>query len=384
MSTGIRNHRVPRSLLAGIAVSVMLLLVALALFDVHRKRTAAAAALTANAPSAIAVVTEPARQEALPKQLEAIGTVVADQQVLVASEVAGRITALHFSSGQSVKAGSPLAQLNDAPMQRELDRHRAAAALADTSLARAERLKDKVLSRAEYEQHQASHAQQHAQVAQIQAEIAQRRVRAPFDGVLGVRQVNLGQFVEAGTPIATLTDLRKLHVDFRIPERILPALRQGLAVQLSADGPVGSSMSGSITAIDPRVDQDDRMVNVRATLADADKGKVWPGAFARVQVTLPSDPPTVTVPAIAITASLSGDSLYVIRDNHGRQQAHLLPIKAGVRHKDRVAVLEGGLQAGDLVVTSGQINLQDGATVRTRDELPATTATATDAVRKEQ
>lgn len=362
MSANARNHRTRGFVLIGIAVGVVILLVLLALFDAHRKRSAASAAATASAPSAVAVVAEAARRETLPRQIEAIGTVVADQQVLVAAEVAGRITALHFTSGQMVKAGAALAQLNDAPLQRELDRHRAAATLADASLARAHRLKDQILSRAEFEQHQASHAQQHAQVAEVQAQIAQRRVRAPFEGVLGVRQVNLGQFVEAGTPIATLTDLRHLHVDFRVPERFLSLLSEGLAVQLSADGVADSSTIGRISAIDPRVDQNDRMVTVRATLPTADKGKLWPGIFARVLVTLPPEPPAVTVPAIAISASLSGDSLYVVRDNNGKPRAHLLPVQTGTRHGDRVA-LHSGLQAGELVVTSGQINLQDGAQV---------------------
>ncbi len=363
MSPVANSRPLRRSVLIGIALGVITLLVALTLFDMYRKRGAAAAASAAGTPTAVPVVVEAARREALPKQIEAIGTVVADQQVLVAAEVAGRITALHFSSGQSVKAGTPLAQLNDAPMQRELERHRAAATLADASLARAHRLKDLVLSRAEYEQHQASHAQQHAQVAQILAEIAQRRVRAPFDGVLGVRQVNLGQFVEAGTPIATLTDLRHLHVDFRVPERFLPLLSEGLAVQLSVDGVSDSGVVGRISAIDPRVNQDDRMVNVRSTLTAPGKGNLWPGAFARVLVTLPPDPPAVTVPAIAISASLAGDSLYVVRENAGKPQARLLPVQTDMRHGDRIALRNSDLQAGELVVVSGQINLQDGAWV---------------------
>ena len=381
MTPRTRNHRASRTVLMAIAIGVISLLIALTLFDVYRKRIAATAATAAGAPVVVPVVVEAARSEALPKQIEAIGTVVADQQVLVAAEVAGRITAIHFASGQHVKAGAPLVQLNDIPLQRELDRHRAAASLADASLARADRLKEQVLSRAEYERHQASHAQEHAQVAQIQAEIAQRRVRAPFDGELGVRQVDLGQFIEPGTAIATLTDLRNLHVDFRVSERFLPQLSTGIAVQLSADGVADSIAAGTITAIDPRVDQDDRMVDVRATITTAHTGKLWPGAFARVQVSLAADPPAVTVPAIAISASLSGDSLYVVRDKQGMTQAHLLPVKTGMRHGDRVALHSGSLKAGELVVVAGQINLRDGVQVSTRT---ATTTAALTAAGKER
>src|SRR5690606_7605301 len=153
------------------------------------------------------VVVARASRETVPVTIEAIGTIVADRQVLVAAEVAGRVTRIHFDSGQVVPAGAPLVQLNDGPVRRLLDRHRAAARLAQANLARATRLHGQTMSRAEYEQHVAAHAESQALVAQTQEDLALRLVRAPFDGTLGVRQVNLGQYVQAGTPIATLADL---------------------------------------------------------------------------------------------------------------------------------------------------------------------------------
>lgn len=374
MSAASTGYRVSRRSLVAIGCSVIAVLLALFFFDAHRKRVAASAALDAGAPAAVPVVVAAARREQLSEHVEAIGTVVADQQVLVAAEVAGRVSAIHFSSGQVVKAGAPLVQLNDAPMRRELDRHRAAAELAGSSLERAKRLQGQILSRAEFEQHQATHAERRAQVAQVEEEIAQRRVRAPFDGVLGVRRINLGQYVDAGTPIVTLTNPRRLHVDFSVPERYLAVLTTGLDVSLSLDGGAGVSGKGTVTAIDPQVDGVDRMVKVRATLDSAAPAGLWPGTFARVQVQLPAREAVVTVPAIAVAASLSGASLYVVRRTEGSARAALVPIRTGMRRGDRVALEGDAIQGGDLVVVSGQINLRDGAALATRAE--ATTAAA--------
>ena len=386
MSAASARYRVSRRALVAIGCSVIAVLLALFFFDAHRKRAAASAALDAGAPAAVPVVVAAARREQLPEHVEAIGTVVADQQVLVAAEVAGRVSAIHFSSGQVVKAGAALVQLNDAPMRRELDRHRAAADLAGSSLERAKRLQGQILSRAEFEQHQATHAERRAQVAQVEEEIAQRRVRAPFDGVLGVRRINLGQYVEAGTPIVTLTDPSRLHVDFSVPERYLAVLTTGLDVSLSLDGGAGAgagagagiSGKGTVTAIDPRVDDVDRMVKVRATLDSAAPAGLWPGTFARVHVQLPAREAVVTVPTIAVAASLSGESLYVVRRTEGSARAALVPIRTGARRGDRVALEGDAIQGGDLVVVSGQINLRDGAAVATRSEatIAATAARA--------
>lgn len=386
MSAASAGYRVSRRTLVAIGCSVIAVLLALFFFDAHRKRAAASAALDAGAPAAVPVVVAAARREQLPEHVEAIGTVVADQQVLVAAEVAGRVSAIHFSSGQVVKAGAALVQLNDAPMRRELDRHRAAADLAGSSLERAKRLQGQILSRAEFEQHQATHAESRAQVAQVEEEIAQRRVRAPFDGVLGVRRINLGQYVEAGTPIVTLTDPSRLHVDFSVPERYLAVLTTGLDVSLSLDGGAGAgagagiSGKGTVTAIDPRVDDVDRMVKVRATLDSAAPAGLWPGTFARVHVQLPAREAVVTVPTIAVAASLSGESLYVVRRTEGSARAALVPIRTGARRGDRVALEGDAIQGGDLVVVSGQINLRDGAAVATRSEatIAATAAAAAD------
>lgn len=349
--------------LALTATLVLAAIGGLYLYDTQRKATAQAAPAGAAAP--VPVVVAPVRAEALPATLQAIGTVVAEQQVLVAPEVAGRVTAIHFTSGQSVAAGLPLVQINDGPVRRELDRHRASAALAQANLDRAKRLLGQTMSRAEYEQHAAQHAETKALVAQAEEDLAQRLVRAPFAGTLGLRLVNLGQYVEAGTPIATLTDTRLLHVDFTVPDRHAGVLQPGLDVSVASAGGGQEQLKGKLSALDPQVDAGNRALRVRATLAPDAAGRVWPGAYAQVSVSLPAGPATLTVPAEAVQSTLSGATVYAMR-NDDPARVRLVSVQTGASQDGKVALSGTDLRDGDLVVVAGQINLHDGAAVRPR------------------
>lgn len=346
------------------------------LYDAQRKADVTAQAAQAGDAEPVPVVVASARAEALPLTLQAIGTVVADQQVLIAPEVAGRITAIHFTSGQQVAAGLPLLQLNDGPLRRELERHRASAMLAQANLDRARRLHGQTMSRAEYEQHVAAYAESRAQVAQSEEDAAQRLVRAPFAGTLGLRQVNVGQYVEAGTPVVTLTDTRVLHVDFTLPDRHRPALSVGLAVSVTGEGDGEARLTGVITAIDPQGDAGSRALRVRATLAPDATGRLWPGAYAQVGLRLPPGAAAITVPAAAVQSSLAGETIYAIQDSDGHARARLVPVRAGASLDGKVALSGTDLRDGDLVVVAGQINLHDGAPVRLRQagQVPVATA----------
>lgn len=356
-------RRTARRKLALTATLVLTAIGGLYLYDAQRKAAAQAAPAGEAAP--VPVVVAPARAEALPATLQAIGTVVAEQQVLVAPEVAGRVTAIHFASGQQVAAGLPLVQINDGPVRRELDRHRASAALAQANLDRAKRLLGQTMSRAEYEQHAAQHAETKALVAQGEEDLAQRLVRAPFAGTLGLRLVNLGQYVEAGAPIATLTDTRLLHVDFTVPDRHAAALRLGLDVSVASAGGGQAQLTGKLSAIDPQVDAGNRALRVRATLAPDAAGRLWPGAYAQVSVSLPAGPATLTVPAEAIQSTLSGATVYAMR-NDDPARVRLVSVQTGASQDGKVALSGTDLRDGDLVVIAGQINLHDGAAVRPR------------------
>ncbi|MEX5505676.1 efflux RND transporter periplasmic adaptor subunit [Pseudomonas putida] len=340
------------------------------LYDLLRKREAQAAAQAAGEPAPIAVVVANASGVPLAKQVDTIGTVVADHQVLVAAEVAGRITRIHFTSGQKVDSGMALVQLNDGPLRSEMERRRVALRLAQTDLERARRLHGQTMSSADYERYVAAYAEAQALLEQAREEAAQRLVRAPFNGELGVRQVNLGQYVEAGTPIATLTDPTVLHVDFNVPERYRDLLRTGLAARIQAhDGQQAASL-GSVTAIDPQISKENRAIRVRATLPP--QTPISPGQFVHVSLQLPPGAPTTTVPTVALESSLTGDFLYVLRRDGERQTAHRLAVSTGQQSEDRTEVLGEVIAPEDLVVISGQINLQDGAQVTSRiAETPA-------------
>lgn len=336
------------------------------LFDTLRKRAAIEAAQANTEIAAVAVVVRRIDAKASQQTIDAVGTVVADQQVLVASETAGRVTRIHFESGEIVKAGAPLLQVNNAAKIKELERYRATAQLAQFSLERAKRLNGQSMSRAEYEQHVAAYDESNALVAQTEAELALRLVRAPFAGELGIRRVNLGQYVEAGTPIATLTNLDTLHVDFAVPERYRSMLFPGLQISLVGEVTGQPTVQGRITSIDSQVDATHRTASVRATLSAEGRRHLWPGAFARVRVQLPEGEAMLHVPSIAISHSLSGQSLFVIRKDQARDVARLMPIQVGENHGGDVAVKAGELRAGDLVVVAGQINLRDNTPVTLR------------------
>lgn len=342
-------------------------LVALFLFDVSRKQAAVNAAQSGAEAAAVPVVVHPISNQIVQQTIDAVGTVTADQQVLIASEVAGRVTQIHFDSGATVKAGTALVQLNDASLRKELDRHRATAELARVNLERAKRLHGQSMSRAQYEQHVAAYAESEAQVAQTEAEIALRSVRAPFTGVLGVRRVNLGQYVEAGVPIVSLTDMSKVHVDFTIPDRYRSQVAPGLEVSLSDDAAKPAVAAGKVTSVDPQIDAAHRAVSVRATLHDRYRQQWLPGAYVHVQVRLPSDRTALHVPAVALNTSLSGQSVFVIRKDGDRGIAQQVSVRElAETSTGDVAIESDSLRAGDLVVVAGQINLRDNSPVTLR------------------
>jgi multidrug efflux system membrane fusion protein len=359
------NHAFTRPLTLT-ALALLCGIAGLFFYDSHRKQAAEQTALAAGEADPVSVEVARVRKEVLPATIKAIGTVVADQQVLVAAEVAGRITKVHFTSGQAINAGTPLVQLNDGPLRSELERRQVALRLAQTHLERAKRLRGQTMSNADYEQHVAAHDEAHALVAQVQEDISQRLVRAPFAGELGLRRINLGQYIEAGTPIATLTDNRVLHIDFTVPERNRAALKTGLLVRVQGDGDRAGIINGQITAIDPQVDKENHAIRVRATLHKDAQDALWPGKFAHVVLELTPGPAVVTIPTVALESSLSGERIYALRESQGALRAQLVSVRTGAQSEGRTEVLGNTLNEGDLVVVAGQINLQDGILVAPR------------------
>jgi len=319
-----------------------------------------------------------AKLETVPKSLGAIGTVEAHRQVTMAPEVAGRVVAILFESGARVSAGTPLVQLNDATEQAELAGLRAKLRLAELTLERARSLVSRQAGpQTNVDAATAQRDEILANIAGTEARIAEKLIRAPFDGMLGIRQSHLGAFVTPGTPLVTLTDLSSLLVTFTLPEQALAELSVGQAVQLTSDAIADGEFDAIITVIEPQVSADLRVVKAQARV-ERPPERLLPGLFASVRVLRPAQPAVVVVPVTAVDYTLYGDSVFVVRaaaagagagadagsgtDAGPPLFAHRIPVRTGDRFQDRVEVL-GGLQPGERVVTSGQVKLADGAPV---------------------
>jgi membrane fusion protein, multidrug efflux system len=320
-----------------------------------------------NKPPPATVTVAEAKSEVIPNLLTAVGELVAVHQVNVTSDVSGRITDIMFTAGADVKGGTPLVQLFDAPDQGDLANFKAQAVVAQLSLDRAKQLASRQFGpQATVDTAQAAFDQANAGIAKTEAIISQKLVRAPFDGELGVRHVEVGQFLTAGTQIVTLTDLSQLYNNFTVTEKDSGQLKVGQAVRVAVDAYPGRTFDGKITAIEPQIASDTRNIRVQATLANPDH-ILKPGMFATTTVVLPDKPAVVTVPETAVEYTLYGDSVFLItekKEDDGKTS--LTAVRSFVRTGDRVdgrAAILSGLKPGDRVIAVGQLKLQSGSAV---------------------
>jgi membrane fusion protein, multidrug efflux system len=333
-----------------------------------------------NKPPPTSVAMVEAKSEMVPNLLTAVGDLASVHQVNVTSDVSGRITDIMFTAGASVKAGNPLVQLFDGPEQGDLASFKAQATGASLALDRAKQLAARQFGpQSTVDAAQATYDTATAGIAKTEAIISQKLVRAPFDGELGVRRVEVGQFLTAGTQIVTLTDLSMLYANFTVPERASAALKVGQTVRVSVDAYPGQTFDGKITTIEPQIAADTRNIRVQATIANPDK-ILKPGMFTTTTVVLPEKPPSVTVAETAVDYTLYGDSVFLITEKKGDDGKTGLTavrtfVRTGNRVNGRVEVLEG-LKPGDRVVAVGQLKLQSGAAVTISTEpLPPIPAT---------
>jgi membrane fusion protein, multidrug efflux system len=327
-----------------------------------------------NKPPPTTVTVAEARSELIPNLLTAVGELAAVHQVNVTSDVSGRVTDILFTSGSDVKAGSPLVQLFDAPEQADLANFKAQATVAQLSLDRAKQLAARQFGpQATVDQAQAAYDQANAGIAKTQAIISQKLVRAPFDGELGVRHIEVGQYLTAGTQIVTLTDLSKLYANFTVTEKDSGQLKVGQPIRVGVDAYPGRTFEGKITAIEPQIATETRNIRVQATL-DNPGHILKPGMFATTTVVLPEKPPVLTVPETAVDYTLYGDSVFLItekKENDGK--TNLSAVRTFVRTGNRVggrAEILSGLKPGDRVVAVGQLKLQSGAAVAISSDAP--------------
>src|SRR3954454_18682400 len=320
-----------------------------------------------NKPPPTSVSVAEAKSETIPNLLTAVGDLAAVHQVNVTSDVNGRITEIMFTAGSSVKEGTPLLQLFDGPEQADLLSFKAQATMAQLSLERAKQLASRQFSpQAAVDQAQSLFDQANAGIAKTQAVISQKQVRAPFDGELGVRKVEVGQYLTAGTQIVSLTDLSQLFANFTVTEKDSGALKVGQTVRIAVDAYPGRSFEGKITTIEPQIATETRNIRVQATIGNPDR-ILKPGMFATTTVVLPDKPPVITIPETAVDYTLYGDSVYLLKekkedDGKTSLTAERTFVQTGNRIDGRAEILKG-LKPGDRVVAVGQLKLQSGAAV---------------------
>jgi membrane fusion protein, multidrug efflux system len=320
-----------------------------------------------NKPPPTPVSIAEAKSEVIPNLLKAVGDLAAVHQVNVTSDVSGRITGIMFEAGSTVKADSPLVQLFDAPDQGDLASFKAQAVVGQLSLDRAKQLAAKQFGpQSTVDQAQATYDQAIAGIAKTQALISQKLVRAPFDGELGVRHIEVGQYLTAGTMIVTLTDLSMLYANFTVTEKQSAQLKVGQTVRVVVDAYPNRNFEGKITTIEPQISADTRNIHVQATIANPDL-ILKPGMFTTTTVVLPDNPAVVTVPETAVDYTLYGDSVFLLtekKDDDGKTSLTAVRtfVRTGNRIEGRTEILSG-VKPGDRVVAVGQLKLQSGAAV---------------------
>jgi membrane fusion protein, multidrug efflux system len=320
-----------------------------------------------NKPPPTAVSAAEAKSEVVPNLLTAVGGLAAVHQVDVSADVNGRVTEIKFEPGTHVEAGTPLVQMFDAPEQGDLANYKAQSTVAQLSLDRAKQLASRQFGpQATVDTAQAAYDQALAGIAKTEALISQKLVRAPFSGDLGVRKVEVGQYLTAGTAIVSLTDLSELWANFTVTEKDSGNLKVGQPVRLKVDAYPGRTFDAKITTIEPQISADTRNIRVQATISNPEK-ILKPGMFVTTTVVLPDKPAVVTVPETAVDYTLYGDSVFVItekKEADGKTSLSAVRtfVQTGNRVEGRVEIVKG-VKPGDKVVAVGQLKLQSGAAV---------------------
>jgi membrane fusion protein (multidrug efflux system) len=303
----------------------------------------------------------------------AVATLVAVRGVTLSAEVAGRVTDITFESGGTVRKGATLVRLDTSIEQAQLQSAQADAQLAKVNVERSRTLrKADTIAASDLDAAEARAQQTAAAVSSLQATIAKKTIRAPFDGRISIRQVELGQVVAPGTPLASLQSVTPIHADFWMPQQAVAELEPGQKVQLKTDPFPDAKWEGEITTVNPEVDPSSRNVRVRATFPN-DDGRLRPGLFANVEVVSGAPRKVLEIPATAVIYAPYGDSVYALAekdDGKGGKTtvAQQKFVRLGERRGDFVAVVSG-LEPGERIVSSGGFKLRNGIAVAVNDAL---------------
>lgn len=302
------------------------------------------------------------REEDWRPSLPAVGTLVANQGIFVTNEVAGQVREVLFESGQEVRQGDLLVQLDDSVDQADL-----LGLLAQRDLARIKRerfgklLKDRSASQSDWDEAKAQLDSAEAAVASKRALLAKKRITAPFSGLLGIRLVDVGEYLPPGSNIVPLDALDPMFVDYRLPERHLPQIAVGQPVDLSVAAHPGRTFAGTVAALDPGVAERSRTLKVRAVLENRDR-HLRPGMFAEVATRLPLRQGLLTVERTAIDFAPYGETVFFLDERDGRLVVERRPVTTGEVREGRVEIRHG-LAAGDRIVIAGQVKLRNGQEV---------------------
>jgi membrane fusion protein, multidrug efflux system len=347
-------------------------------------------AISSQVPPPATVTSEAARTEQWVEQLVSIGTLISSHGVDVTSQVAGIVTDAHAASGSDVEQGAPLVQLDIAVEEADLASAKAVLGEAEVAFKRqADLIEKRVTSEANLDTARSKRDTAQAAVNKIEAVIAQKTIKAPVSGRLGIRKVERGQYVSPGMTLVTLQALDPMRADFPLPEQAIGKLRVGQQIEVAVDAYPAKIFRGTIESLDARVAQDTRTLLVRGSLPNPQR-KLLPGMFANVTILVGNPSAVITVPRTAVTYSLYGDSLYVVtaapedkdKDKGSAGQAAASPaggerkliaerrfVKTGQARDDRVAITSG-IKAGEEVVTTGQLKLNPGAAIRLDNAQP--------------
>lgn len=324
-------------------------------------------------PPPTAVTTIVAQQESWPTTVDVIGTVEAIQGVTVSADLPGTVAKIHFDSGEWVHEGDILVELDTRQEQAQLAEMEAQRDLARINYGRTQQLVNAgVLAKSEYDNVNAQQKVTEGQVGDIRATIARKTIRAPFSGVLGIRQANVGQYLAAGQAIVSLQSLNPIYVNFGVPQQTTAQVGIGRTLRITSNDFPGLQFTGRVTALDSVVSESTRNLQVQTTLSNP-QNKLRPGMFVQVSMGLGASTPVVALPASAINYAPYGDSVFIVtdlKDNKGntykgvRQQI----VKLGGSRGDQVGVVSG-INPGDEVVTSGVFKLRNGAAVQINNKI---------------
>ena len=313
-------------------------------------------------PPPVTIAASIAQEKNWKQTLNAVGTIQAVRGVALTSETSGEVTDIRFTSGDKVQAGQLLVVLNDQVEQASRRNQIASLQLAQILFDRDSQLiNQKTIPQSQFDQSKADLQRARAQLAETEARLANKQITAPFSGTMGIRHIDIGDYVSPGTVIANLQDHDELEIDFTVPARYAPSLRSGLTVDVSVDAYPGDRFQATVIAVDSRIDPGTRNILLRASLNQTDG--LLPGMFATLEVDLGEHISVVTVPETAITYALQGDTVYVIETKTGDELTAVARVVESGNVRDGQVAIISGISAGDRVVTAGQNKLYRGVTV---------------------